>query len=92
MHLISEQIEEINAIFLVLIYQFFVFVFVLRLQVVVLTLYAGGLCLNGAFCSDGDGRITGNDATKFFAMSNLSRQDLKQVWFPCLSSFTCQSL
>ncbi|KAK6934501.1 Dynamin, N-terminal [Dillenia turbinata] len=30
--------------------------------------------------SDHDGRITGNDATKFFAMSNLSRQDLKQVW------------
>ncbi|KDO62120.1 hypothetical protein CISIN_1g009050mg [Citrus sinensis] len=30
--------------------------------------------------SDGDGRITGNDATKFFALSNLSRQDLKQVW------------
>ncbi|WJX59536.1 EH domain-containing protein 1 [Trifolium repens] len=30
--------------------------------------------------SDSDGRITGNDATKFFAMSNLSRQDLKQVW------------
>lgn len=30
--------------------------------------------------SDGDGRITGNDAIKFFAMSNLSRQDLKQVW------------
>lgn len=30
--------------------------------------------------SDGDGRITGGDATKFFAMSNLSRQDLKQVW------------
>ncbi|GLT83599.1 hypothetical protein SLE2022_018770 [Rubroshorea leprosula] len=30
--------------------------------------------------SDNDGRITGNDATKFFAMSNLSRQDLKQVW------------
>ncbi|KAF5730526.1 EH domain-containing protein 1 [Tripterygium wilfordii] len=30
--------------------------------------------------SDCDGRITGNDATKFFAMSNLSRQDLKQVW------------
>ncbi|CAJ2653263.1 unnamed protein product [Trifolium pratense] len=29
--------------------------------------------------SDGDGRITGNDATKFFAMSNLSCQDLKQV-------------
>nr|XP_025608506.1 EH domain-containing protein 1 isoform X3 [Arachis hypogaea] len=30
--------------------------------------------------SDGDSRITGSDATKFFAMSNLSRQDLKQVW------------
>ncbi|KAL4554142.1 hypothetical protein LXL04_037297 [Taraxacum kok-saghyz] len=30
--------------------------------------------------SDGDGRITGVDATKFFAMSNLARQDLKQVW------------
>lgn len=30
--------------------------------------------------SDGDGRITGNDAIKFFSMSNLSRQDLKQVW------------
>ncbi|XP_045828629.1 EH domain-containing protein 1-like isoform X2 [Trifolium pratense] len=30
--------------------------------------------------SDSDGRMTGNDATKFFAMSNLSRQDLKQVW------------
>ncbi|KAK7320354.1 hypothetical protein VNO77_29759 [Canavalia gladiata] len=30
--------------------------------------------------SDGDGRITGSDATKFFAKSNLSRQDLKQVW------------
>ncbi|KAH7569416.1 hypothetical protein JRO89_XS06G0157700 [Xanthoceras sorbifolium] len=30
--------------------------------------------------SDGDGRITGNDATKFFAMSKLSRQELKQVW------------
>ncbi|GMY31136.1 EH domain-containing protein 1 isoform X1 [Fagus crenata] len=30
--------------------------------------------------SDSDGRITGNDATKFFALSNLSRQDLKQVW------------
>lgn len=35
------------------------------------------------FCyadSDGDGRITGNDATKFFSMSNLPREDLKQVW------------
>ncbi|KAK3433489.1 hypothetical protein EUGRSUZ_D01381 [Eucalyptus grandis] len=30
--------------------------------------------------SDGDGRITGNAATKFFAMSKLSRQELKQVW------------
>ncbi|QHN77631.1 EH domain-containing protein [Arachis hypogaea] len=30
--------------------------------------------------SDGDGRITGSDATKFFSMSNLSHQDLKQVW------------
>ncbi|OWM90831.1 hypothetical protein CDL15_Pgr011591 [Punica granatum] len=34
------------------------------------------------FCfadSDGDGRVTGNDALKFFTRSNLSRQDLKQV-------------
>ncbi|KAL7143131.1 hypothetical protein ABFS83_08G170300 [Erythranthe nasuta] len=30
--------------------------------------------------SDGDGRLTANDASKFFTMSNLSRQDLKQVW------------
>nr|KJB13767.1 hypothetical protein B456_002G093200 [Gossypium raimondii] len=30
--------------------------------------------------SDNDGRITGNDAIKFFGMSNLSRPDLKQVW------------
>ncbi|KMZ59819.1 EH domain-containing protein 2 [Zostera marina] len=30
--------------------------------------------------SDYDGRITGPDATKFFAMSNLSRPELKQVW------------
>ncbi|PNX78739.1 eh domain-containing protein 1-like, partial [Trifolium pratense] len=30
--------------------------------------------------SDGDGRFTGNEATKFFEMSHLSRQDLKQVW------------
>ncbi|KAL9236270.1 hypothetical protein vseg_010962 [Gypsophila vaccaria] len=29
---------------------------------------------------DGDGRITGNDAIKFFNMSNLPREDLKQVW------------
>jgi EH domain-containing protein 1 len=28
---------------------------------------------------DGDGRVTGADATKFFAMSGLSRADLKQV-------------
>ncbi|KAJ7963730.1 EH domain-containing protein 1 [Quillaja saponaria] len=30
--------------------------------------------------ADGDGRITGSDATKFFALANLSRHDLKQVW------------
>ncbi|XP_004486203.1 EH domain-containing protein 1-like [Cicer arietinum] len=30
--------------------------------------------------SDGDGRISGNDATKFFALSNLSRPQLKQLW------------
>ncbi|CAN0900990.1 EH domain-containing protein 1 [Linum grandiflorum] len=30
--------------------------------------------------SDGDGRISGNDAINFFAMSNLPRSDLKQVW------------
>ncbi|PKA57951.1 hypothetical protein AXF42_Ash012490 [Apostasia shenzhenica] len=30
--------------------------------------------------SDGDGRITGNDAIKFFALSKLSRTELKQVW------------
>ncbi|KAJ8775414.1 hypothetical protein K2173_023179 [Erythroxylum novogranatense] len=30
--------------------------------------------------SDGDGRITGNDATKFFSLSDLSRQELKQIW------------
>ncbi|KAM7501021.1 hypothetical protein LguiA_025435 [Lonicera macranthoides] len=29
--------------------------------------------------SDADGRVTGSDATKFFAMSNLSRPELKQV-------------
>lgn len=28
---------------------------------------------------DGDGRVTGNDATKFFALSKLPRQELKQV-------------
>jgi len=31
-------------------------------------------------CSDGDGRFTGKEAIKFFAMSNLSRQELKQVF------------
>ncbi|XP_011096033.1 EH domain-containing protein 1 [Sesamum indicum] len=30
--------------------------------------------------SDRDGRLTGNDATSFFAMSNLSKHELKQVW------------
>ncbi|XP_047308673.1 EH domain-containing protein 2-like [Impatiens glandulifera] len=30
--------------------------------------------------SDGDGRITGNDAIDFFATSKLSRSELKQVW------------
>ncbi|XP_073027923.1 EH domain-containing protein 1-like [Primulina eburnea] len=30
--------------------------------------------------SDGDGRLTGGDATKFFSMSGLSREDLKLVW------------
>ncbi|RAL49545.1 unnamed protein product [Cuscuta campestris] len=30
--------------------------------------------------SDGDGRITGTDATKLFALSNLSKLQLKQVW------------
>ncbi|URE03824.1 Dynamin family [Musa troglodytarum] len=30
--------------------------------------------------SDGDGRLSGTDAIKFFAMSNLPRGDLKQVW------------
>ncbi|KAF0904551.1 hypothetical protein E2562_035446 [Oryza meyeriana var. granulata] len=30
--------------------------------------------------SDGDGRITGPDAIKFFAMSKLPRADLKKVW------------
>ncbi|KAK8689286.1 hypothetical protein V6N13_088008 [Hibiscus sabdariffa] len=30
--------------------------------------------------SDNDGRFTGNNAIKFLAMSNLSRQDLKLIW------------
>lgn len=29
--------------------------------------------------ADGDGRITGNDAVKFFSLSQLSRPELKQV-------------
>lgn len=50
---------------------------------------------------DGDGRITGNDALKFFAMSKLSRPELKQVWIQlivffvrcscCILSFCCSS-
>ncbi|XP_021692252.2 EH domain-containing protein 1 isoform X2 [Hevea brasiliensis] len=30
--------------------------------------------------SDGDGRITASEAIKIFGLSNLSRQDLQQVW------------
>ncbi|GFP90194.1 eh domain-containing protein 1 [Phtheirospermum japonicum] len=30
--------------------------------------------------SDRDGRLTGSDAANFFAMSNLSKPELKQVW------------
>lgn len=33
----------------------------------------------GSAIEDGDGRLTGNDALKFFAMSNLSKPELKQV-------------
>ncbi|KAG8058151.1 hypothetical protein GUJ93_ZPchr0002g26387 [Zizania palustris] len=40
-------------------------------------IYAGWFALADP---DGDGRVTGSDATKFFAMSGLSRADLKQVW------------
>ncbi|XP_066344780.1 EH domain-containing protein 1-like isoform X1 [Miscanthus floridulus] len=29
---------------------------------------------------DGDGRLTGKDELRFFAMSNLSKPELKQVW------------
>lgn len=32
-------------------------------------------------CADGDGRLTGVDAIKFFAMSKLPRPELKQVLF-----------
>lgn len=38
-----------------------------------LTVPAGGSAV------DGDGRVTGADATSFFVMSGLSRADLKQV-------------
>ena len=34
-----------------------------------------------SLCADSDGRVTGSDAIKLFSMSNLSRQDLKQVRF-----------
>ncbi|KAJ9551316.1 hypothetical protein OSB04_015361 [Centaurea solstitialis] len=37
--------------------------------------------------SDGDGRITGGDALNFFVMSNLSRQDLKQVFVSLVSFY-----
>ncbi|KAA3474725.1 EH domain-containing protein 1-like isoform X2 [Gossypium australe] len=30
--------------------------------------------------SDNDGRVTGNNTINFLSMSNLSRQELKQVW------------
>ncbi|XP_024363827.1 EH domain-containing protein 1 [Physcomitrium patens] len=30
--------------------------------------------------TDGDGRLTGNDAVKFFSISELPRAELKQVW------------
>jgi hypothetical protein len=33
----------------------------------------------GVSVADGDGRVTGADATSFFGMSALSRADLKQV-------------
>jgi len=33
----------------------------------------------GGSVADGDGRVTGTDATSFFGMSALSRADLKQV-------------
>jgi hypothetical protein len=33
----------------------------------------------GGSVADGDGRVTGADATSFFGMSALSRADLKQV-------------
>jgi len=42
-------------------------------EVLMLTAPAGGSV------ADGDGRVTGADATSFFGMSALSRADLKQV-------------
>ncbi|KAJ7544016.1 hypothetical protein O6H91_09G061700 [Diphasiastrum complanatum] len=30
--------------------------------------------------ADGDGRVTGSDAVKFFSLSQLPKSDLKQVW------------
>nr|GFA94399.1 EH domain-containing protein 1 [Tanacetum cinerariifolium] len=35
--------------------------------------------------SDGDGRITGDDATKFFVLSNLDKSQLKQVFLILLA-------
>lgn len=40
-----------------------------------------GVTMGIWFLTDGDGRFTGTEATKFFAMSNLSRQELKQVLY-----------
>lgn len=41
------------------------------------------------FYVDADGRVTGSDATKFFAMSSLSRPELKQVYFLFCGSHIC---
>ena len=51
----------------------FIFLFFLSYRFIYLAFYF-------SFCADGDGRLTGNDATKIFAMSNLSRPELKQVY------------
>lgn len=37
--------------------------------------------------TDGDGRLIGKDATSFLAMSNLPREDLKQVLLSVHNSF-----
>ncbi|XP_027163923.1 dolichyl-diphosphooligosaccharide--protein glycosyltransferase subunit STT3A-like isoform X2 [Coffea eugenioides] len=42
--------------------------------------------------SDGDSRLTGNDAMKIFAMSNLSRPELKQACFLPLSDASSFSI